>query len=72
MESVILKTKNNDVLIKPIRIRNKDCPKVIAYADDIAILTSDRKSINVALKTYEEFSAASGIYLNAEKTNSQS
>jgi len=67
MKSLILKIINNES-VKSIKIRNKECPKVIAYADYIAILTANRRSINEGLKTYEEFSLASGLYLNAEKT----
>lgn len=67
METVIIKIKTNN-RVNPITINNINYPKVIAYADDIALLTDSRRSTIQALKTYEKFSRASGLFLNAEKT----
>ncbi|MBM3938623.1 MAG: hypothetical protein FJ333_08245, partial [Sphingomonadales bacterium] len=43
-------------------------PKVLAYADDLTCLVQDPKSIRQIFKEYEKFSQASGLYLNADKT----
>lgn len=43
-------------------------PKVIAYADDLALLTSNTDSITKCIAAYDEFSKCSGLFLNADKT----
>ena len=57
---------NNNV--KNINVCGKGISKVSAYADDVALLTSDIPSIVESLKTYEKFSKVSGLYINLEKT----
>jgi len=42
--------------------------KLIAYVDDVAILTSDIQGIRSAFTTYENFSLISGLILNIDKT----
>jgi len=43
--------------------------KVVAYADDIAVITRNKlRDINEVFKEYYSFSVASGLYLNADKT----
>jgi len=44
-------------------------PKVLAYADDITVLTKNsHRSIQAIFNEYERLSNASGLYLNADKT----
>lgn len=67
METVI-KAIQNDPNIVPIVIKGISFPKVVAYADDIAVLVADTNSIGCCIKTYNSFSKCSGLYLNVEKT----
>ncbi len=48
METVI-KTIQNDILINPIKFDGLAMPKVLAYADDIAVIVADRHSIYACL-----------------------
>jgi len=44
-------------------------PKVLAYADDISVITKNsHRSIQAIFTEYERLSKASGLYLNADKT----
>jgi hypothetical protein len=43
-------------------------PKAIAYADDIMCLTQSKRSLRNVFKEYEHLSRASGLMLNADKT----
>ncbi|MBM3938792.1 MAG: hypothetical protein FJ333_09110, partial [Sphingomonadales bacterium] len=47
---------------------NDFIPKVLAYADDLTCLVQDYKSVKRLFKEYERFSRASGLFLNADKT----
>jgi hypothetical protein len=67
METVI-KTIQNDALISPIKFDGLAMPKVLAYADDIAVIVADSHSIYECIKAYSLFSKVSGLYLNVEKT----
>ncbi len=67
METLIRNLERNDC-IKNMHLNGIKLKKVTAFADDIAIITSDKPSIINALKTYEEFSTVSGLYINPEKT----
>jgi hypothetical protein len=57
---------NNNV--KPLKVNQTCIQKIVGYADDIAIITADKESIIESLKIYENFSMASGLFLNADKT----
>jgi hypothetical protein len=59
---------SNNTDVSCIKVNNYPTCKVIAYADDIAILTSNKISIKRALEDYEAFSHASGLFINPEKT----
>jgi len=65
---IIIKDINANRQVPTLTFANTRCPKVVAYADDIALITPCRKGIVEAMKTYEKFSQASGLFLNAEKT----
>ncbi len=67
METVI-KSINQNPLIASIRINNVVVPKVLAFADDIAVLVSNKTSIIETIKEYNLFSKVSGLYLNVDKT----
>jgi hypothetical protein len=62
-------TKNNS--IKPVSSRRLGFtwPKLVAYADDITILThNERDSVNAIFEEYYRLTKASGLQLNADKT----
>ena len=67
MEIVIKNIELNSD-INPIISLNTAIPKVLAYADDIAILVANVESINLSINAYNEFSRCSGLYLNVDKT----
>lgn len=67
METLMKKIHDN-TNIKPLNINQSQVQKIVGYADDIAIITSNKESIIESLKTYEEFSKVSGLCLNADKT----
>ncbi len=67
METVIKAIQDNSN-IKPIMIKGLRIPKVVAYADDIAVLVADSDSIRECIETYNSFSRSSGLYLNVDKT----
>ena len=58
-------------LINPIYVKAQDkfvSVKTLAYADDIAVVTKNNGSINEVFKEYERLYEASGLKLNADKT----
>jgi hypothetical protein len=67
METLNRRISNNPN-VTSIRVKDYPTCKVIGYADDFAILTSNKKSIKNALEDYEAFSHASGLFINPEKT----
>jgi hypothetical protein len=67
METVIT-TIENDNCIPNISIRDFKIPKVLAYADDIAVLVPKAQSIIGVIDRYNQFSSVSGLYLNVDKT----
>ena len=67
METLIRNLESNNN-VKNINVCGKGISKVSAYADDVALLTSDIPSIVESLKTYKKFSKVSGLYINPEKT----
>ncbi len=64
---VLVRNIFNENKIVNIRINTFHIPKAIAYADDVAILTYP-EGVQSVFDVYEQFSKASGLYLNADKT----
>jgi hypothetical protein len=59
--------ENND--IERVEIKAIPCPKVVAYADDVTcIVDSHPDSVQTIFNEYERLSKASGLILNANKT----
>jgi hypothetical protein len=58
--------QNNN--IQRLEIDNFNPPKVLAYADDVTCLTDSKRSIRNIFREYERLSKASGLVLNADKT----
>jgi len=70
IEPVIRNIANNN-RIRPIRCErlNYTWPTVVAYADDITIVTNNElESVSQIFVEYEKLTKASGLTLNAEKT----
>ena len=59
---------NENKNITSLMVGSFKCRKVVAYADDIAIVTQNKESIQEIISTYKNFSRQSGLYLNTEKT----
>jgi len=66
-----------DPLIRNIESNNEiervdigDCvsPKILAYADDVTCFVDSKRSLKYVFKEYERLSKASGLVLNADKT----
>ena len=51
METVINYIQHDDE-VKPIKLCNLPVPKVLAYADDVAILTRNVEGINRTIELY--------------------
>ncbi len=70
MEPVIRNIENNAV-IQAVRCNrlNYTWPKALAYADDVSVLTNNNDaSVKEIFKEYWKLSLASGLFLNADKT----
>ena len=67
VEPLINKVNQNS-LINGLHGTGNNRIKAICYADDTTFLLKDRTSINETLRILENFSQASGLELNAEKT----
>jgi hypothetical protein len=67
----VIRNIGSNIDITPIhndRI-NYTWPKVVAYADDITVITSNNShSVRAVFKEYERLTLASGLKLNADKT----
>jgi len=70
IEPVIRNIQANDEIIPVTCNRlNYTWPKVLAYADDITVLTKNsHRSVQAIFTEYEKLSQASGLFLNADKT----
>jgi len=70
IEPVIRNIQANDDIIPVTCNRlNYTWPKVLAYADDITVLTqNNHRSVQAIFSEYEKLSKASGLFLNADKT----
>jgi exonuclease III len=67
----VIRNINMNPLIRPInsRLLSFKWPKVLAYADDLTILTENSDiSVNEIFREYHRLSLASCLYLNADKT----
>ncbi len=67
METVT-NTIESDKEISNIIINDFKIPKVLSYADDIAVLVPNVQSICRVIDQYNQFSSVSGLYLNVDKT----
>jgi hypothetical protein len=70
IEPVIRNIQANEEIIPVTCNRlNYTWPKVLAYADDITVLTkNNHRSVQAIFTEYEKLSQASGLFLNADKT----
>jgi hypothetical protein len=66
----VIRNLNANPLIRNIRSNRIQFswPKVLAYADDITVVTENNDiAVNEIFREYQRLSAASGLYLNADK-----
>ena len=62
-------TKNNTITAIRSRTINYTWPKIIGYADDVTIITENsNNSVKQVFHEYERLTKASGLKLNAVKT----
>jgi hypothetical protein len=64
----LIRNIENNINIERIELGDDILPKVVAYADDITCLTCSKRSVRYIFKEYERLSKASGLTLNADKT----
>ncbi len=67
METII-NAINQNSSIESIKFGDLVAPKVLAFADDIAVMVSNKDSIAGVIREYNSFSRVSGLYLNVDKT----
>ena len=61
--------ENNDIKAVRSAALNIEIPKAFAYADDVNLVSqNDRNSVKEIFKEYERLTKASGLMLNADKT----
>jgi hypothetical protein len=64
----LIRNIESNMNIERIELGDHVLPKVVAYADDITCLVDSKRSLRHAFKEYECLSKASGLVLNADKT----
>lgn len=67
MDPLLRKIEINQAIVG-IEINNQQLPKCLAYADDVMCITENKESLGAIFKLYERFTKASGLKLNADKT----
>ncbi len=68
MDPLIRNIEMNSNNIDRIEVDGYLVPKLVAYADDVACLTMNARSIQLIYKEYERLSNSSRLVLNANKT----
>jgi hypothetical protein len=66
----VIRNINQNYAIQSVRSERLqyELPKVLAYADDITVITAnENESVSNIFNEYEKLSQASGLYLNADK-----
>ena len=65
----LLRNIQQDPLIETLTYHGINMPKTLAYADDVACITKPtQENLNLIFSHYEKMTAASGLKLNADKT----
>jgi len=64
----LIRNIENNEHIGRIETPNYTSPKILAYADDVTCLIDTKRSLRQVFKEYERLSKASGLVLNADKT----
>jgi hypothetical protein len=64
----LIRNIENNTRIGRVTIPDCSIPKILAYADDITCITDTKDGIKEIFKEYERLSKASGLMLNADKT----
>ncbi len=64
----LIRNIENNLNINRVDILEYPAPKILAYADDVTCITDSNEGIKEIFKEYERLSRASGLMLNADKT----
>jgi hypothetical protein len=64
----LIRNIENNPRIGRVNIPDCSVPKILAYADDVTCVTDTKYGIREIFKEYERLSKASGLILNADKT----
>jgi hypothetical protein len=64
----LIRNIENNTNIERVEMVDYVPPKVIAYADDVTCFVDSKRSLRYVFKEYERLSKASGLILNADKT----
>jgi hypothetical protein len=64
----LVRNIENNAHIGRVEIPSCVAPKILAYADDVTCITDSRRGLKQIFKEYERLSRASGLVLNADKT----
>jgi hypothetical protein len=64
----LIRNIENNPNISRANIPECPAPKILAYADDVTSITGSNAGIKEIFKEYERLSRASGLMLNADKT----
>jgi hypothetical protein len=67
IDLLIRNIENNDQISR-LELPDFNAPKILAYADDVTCVTDTRRGVKQIFKEYERLSKASGLILNADKT----
>jgi len=66
MDKVIRDLNNSN--IQKVNIGQNQLTNTIGYADDLAVVVTNKEDLQKVFEVYEKFSKQSGLYLNADKT----
>ena len=64
----LIRNIENNININRANMPDCPAPKILAYADDVTCITDSNAGIKKIFKEYERLSKASGLMLNADKT----
>jgi len=64
----LIRNIESNMHIGRVEIGESPAPKILAYADDVTCITDSKRGLREIFKEYERLSRASGLILNADKT----
>jgi hypothetical protein len=64
----LIRNIENNEQIDRLELPSTSLPKILAYADDVTCITDTKRGVKKIFNEYERLSKASGLVLNADKT----